>query len=267
MSLEERIFQSANDAERLEDIYSKSVQDDTVDEFRNAINKYYKESGDNLLFAAWHFRLESKKVETQPARTSKVNWLGAVLIAALTSMIFWAISNPEWVLFDDLPVIILFWAPIAAIGGLSFLGITSKQNLRRVVILGAALLLAAGYVILLARGFVGWKQEHYLILMVIHIPLLAWISLGYYLLGTRSNPDRKFAFLIKSVEVIITAGLFLGAGMVFGMITIGLFEAIGIHLNEVLMRLIIAGGVGLLPVLALATIYAPTKLPDEQDFE
>jgi hypothetical protein len=67
--------------------------------------------------------------------------------------------------------------------------------------------------------------------------------------------------------VIITAGLYLIAGMVFGGITIGMFEALSISLPDIWLRLIAAGGFGLLPVLAVASVYDPTVSPKEQDFD
>jgi hypothetical protein len=129
-------------------------------------------------------------------------------------------------------------------------------------------LAAAAYAILLAPVFrFDWASEQYLILATIHIPLLCWVALGVSALGIRSSVADRFAFLIKSIEVAIVAGLYLGAGMAFGGITIGMFAALGIELPEILLRLIAAGGFGLVPVLALATIYDPTATPAGQDFE
>jgi hypothetical protein len=45
-----------------------------------------------------------------------------------------------------------------------------------------------------------------------------------------------------------------------------MFAAISIEIPEIWMRMIIAGGVGLLPVLAVASVYDPTNVPSEQDF-
>lgn len=112
-----------------------------------------------------------------------------------------------------------------------------------------------------------WAGEQYLILAMIHIPLLCWAALGIWVLGFHSSTANRFAFLIKSIEVAIVAGLYLLAGMAFGGITIGLFAALGVELPKILLRLIAAGGFGLLPLLALATVYDPTAAPAEQDFE
>jgi hypothetical protein len=79
--------------------------------------------------------------------------------------------------------------------------------------------------------------------------------------------EDRFAFLIKSIEVIITAGLYLIAGVVLGAITVGMFAALSIELPELWLRLIAAGGFGLLPVLAVASVYDPGSPPSQQDFD
>ncbi len=91
--------------------------------------------------------------------------------------------------------------------------------------------------------------------------------MGISVLGFKSSTEDRFAFLIKSIEVMITAGLYLIAGMVFGGITMGMFAALSIDLPEIWLRLIAAGGFGLLPVLAVASVYDPGTPPSKQDFE
>jgi hypothetical protein len=153
-------------------------------------------------------------------------------------------------------------------GALFFLVITSKKNYGRALALGAGLLAATAYAIYVSPSLEHpWKIEHYVVLTAIHIPLLCWIAIGILVLGLKSSARARFAFLIKSIEVMITAGLYLIAGVAFGGITVGMFAALGITLPEIWIRLIVAGGFGLLPVLAVAAIYDPNKSPSEQDFD
>lgn len=72
--------------------------------------------------------------------------------------------------------------------------------------------------------------------------------------------------MIKSIEVGVTGGLFGVAGIVFTAVAFGLFQALGIELPELVMRLFFAGGAGLLPVLAVATVYRPDASPLAQSF-
>jgi len=61
--------------------------------------------------------------------------------------------------------------------------------------------------------------------------------------------------------------LFVIAGGLFTAITIGLFEALDVDFPELVQRLFIAGGAGMIPVVAMAAIYNPTVPPAEQAFD
>jgi hypothetical protein len=187
----------------------------------------------------------------------------------LTGLIFWALSDFDRLLVADvIPQLLLWWSPIATMSALIFLAITARQHAGRAAALGLGLLAATAYVVLLAPTLdPRWKTEQYVIVAAIHLPLLCWIGLGISVLGFNSSTADRFAFLIKSIEVMITSGLYLGAGVAFGGLTVGMFAALGIDLPDIWLRLIAAGGFGLLPVLAVATIYQPGVPPAEQDFE
>ena len=65
---------------------------------------------------------------------------------------------------------------------------------------------------------------------------------------------------------MIAAGLYLIFGMAFGGITLGLFAALNITPPDIIIRLFAAGGIGLIPVIAIATMYDPHVSPEAQDF-
>jgi hypothetical protein len=87
------------------------------------------------------------------------------------------------------------------------------------------------------------------------------------LIAKHHDSGNRFAFLIKSLEVVVMGGLFVIAGGLFTVITIALFDALDIAFPEVMQRLFIAGGGGLIPVVATAVIYDPTAPPAEQSFD
>jgi hypothetical protein len=126
------------------------------------------------------------------------------------------------------------------------------------LITGAALLLDA----FVAKA----NTQHYEILLVPHLALLAWASIGICVMGLRSSVENRFAFLVKSIEVFITGGVYLIAGIAFGAITVGMFAALSIELPEALMRLMAVGGAGLIPLIAVATMYNPLLEPQDQDY-
>jgi hypothetical protein len=109
-------------------------------------------------------------------------------------------------------------------------------------------------------------QEQYLILAALHIPVLAWALVGSGVLHGLGSAHGRFAFLLKSLELYVLGGLFLAALGVLTLVTIALFQALGIDLPLITQRLLIAGGAGLIPVLAVAIAYDPARPPQEQSF-
>jgi hypothetical protein len=249
----------------LEDLYQVAQRENAAIEFKADLSACYEESPANLLYAAWHYRLQQIPAEPQEKARKSINWKLAVPLSFLTGLALWALSDTR-LTAHDLPYLFVYWAPVATLFALCFLALSAKTNSRRFLWIGIALAVACAYVFLLAtRPGVQYPQR-YLELMTIHLPLLSWIALGLSLLGWRSTPDSRFAFLIKSIEVMITAGLYLIAGVAFGGITMGMFTALSVTLPDAIIRLIVAGGFGLLPLMAIASIYDPLTSPLSQDF-
>jgi hypothetical protein len=265
MSLISDVQSSRDDPQSMEALYQVAIQAGKGEDFRRAMEASYQESPDNLLYAAWHYRLQAAPAQPVQA-TPGVNWKLAVPLSIATGLVFWLLSDFDMQFLDHLPYLVFLWAPIATLFALAFLALTSQRQQRRILLAAAALCLASVYVLLIAPGQRGGNHRHYLDLMAIHLPLLCWIALGFSVVERGSSPQNKFAFLMKSVEVMITAGVYLIAGVAFGAITQGMFQALSIELPEIAMRLIMAGGFGLIPLIALASAYNPRLSPQEQDF-
>ncbi len=268
MDLDVEIRAAQSNPQRLEQVYQAAIEKGQADVFRSALLGCFKTAPDNLLYAAWFYRLQ-KFTEHSPIPRRVVNWIAAVPLSILTGLIFWVLSDIERLtVYDQIPQLLLWWSPIAAMSALIFLIVTSKKNYGRALALGLGLLAVTTYAVLTAPTLVSpWKIDQFIVLAAIHIPLLCWTALGITVLGFKSSTEDRFAFLIKSIEVMITAGLYLIAGMAFGGITLGMFAALSIDLPEIWLRLIAAGGFGLLPVLAVASVYDPRTPPSKQDFE
>lgn len=268
MEFDGEIRAAESNPQQLEEIYQLARRNDQAEAFRNALNARYEATPDNVLLAAWYYRLQNGAEDARKS-TRQTNWLIAVPLSILTGLIFWALSDVENLqVLDLVPHLLLWWSPVASMGALIFMAITAGTQFARAIVLGLSVLVATAYCIVVAPTFgPEWASEQYLIVAAIHLPLLCWAALGVMALGARSSAADRFAFLFKSIEVAIVAGLYLLAGMAFGGITVGMFDALSIELPEVLLRLIAAGGFGLLPVLALATVYDPTAAPSAQDFD
>ncbi len=265
----ERVRTLQDDPQALEQLYRAAAQRGEVETFQTAIEQIRQSAPESPLLDAWHYRLQ---LDVPEARDVPGHWKAAVPLSVLTGLLFWALSDVNRLMVADYtPYLTLVWAPLAAILALVFLTWTGKEKSPlRLGVLSGILLAVSAYVVWAAPTLLSGPHSpdvgHYITLAIPHLPLLAWGALGVLVLGLGSAAAERFAFLIKSVEVVITAGLFLTAGVAFTAITVGLFSALGVEISEMMMRLIVAGGFGLLPILALATVYDPTRTPLEQDF-
>ncbi len=261
------IKNASEDPEQMETLYQRVLERGENTAFQVDLLTAYEEAPENVLLAAWYYRLQQSAPSELKKKRDGVNWKLAIPLSIITGLVFWMITDSDGPLFlDHLPYLVMFWAPIATIFSVAFLAGTAKQNLRRGISVAVGLILVGLYVFLMSPGLSDKYQIRYLDLMAIHLPLMAWISLGITILGLRSTFEDRFAFLIKSIETMITAGLYLIFGMVLGGITLGMFAALNVDIPDLWMRLMVAGGFGLLPTLAVATIYDPLVRPSAQDF-
>jgi len=263
----QEIRSASEDPQQLESIYQDASARRENTAFQSALLAAYEETPENNLLGAWYYRLLHNVPAAEALSRKGANWKLAIPLSILSGLALWLISAEDGPLFlEQVPYYVLFWSPIVTLFAVGFLAGTAKKNYARAAATTAVLLLAGLYVFLIAPSLGYEFQEYYLILMAIHLPLLAWVTLGITTLGLKSGYADRFGFLIKSVETMITAGLYLIFGIVLGGITVGLFSALNVEIPDVWMRLILIGGFGLLPTLAVATIYDPTHSPAGQDF-
>ncbi|KPL21089.1 MAG: hypothetical protein AMJ93_10500 [Anaerolineae bacterium SM23_84] len=263
MDYRDEIRSAATDPQRLEELYrgAKSVQE--AECFRTAIDACYEQSPENLLYAAWYYRLTSAAAEERAALPT-VNWKLAIPLSLAAGLLLWLLSDPAAVFPSGEPVLMALWAPVEAVCVLVFLLGSAGRPLRTYLptLLGLAGLTAV------ALAFTWWPtHDQYGVLMFIHLPLVAWSAVGLSLLGWQSRHPNRFAFLYKSLEVFATGAIFCGAVGLFAVITSGLFQALGINLSQAMIRLLVVGGVRAIPVLAVASTYDPRLDPLRQQVE
>ncbi len=274
MSYRDTVTALAKEPEQLEQVYHAALQAGDTDAFKQAIDDSHTSTPENLLYAAWFHRL--KYAATQ-AKGHVVAWAWVIPLAVINGLLFWWLSADRFVITiegfrgaerDLSPAIFILAASLSAVLVLIYLTAVGRMRWHLSALIGILLLAAGAYVLLTYRqtGTVPF-QEQYLTLMGMHLPLLAWAGVGAFLVARHRDPANRFGFLIKSLETVIFAGLFVIAGSIFTAITIGLFDALNVDVPEVIMRLIIAGGAGLIPVVAVAVVYNPTAPPAEQAFD
>jgi hypothetical protein len=274
MSYTDTVNALAADAAQLEQVYQTALQAGEAEAFQEAIATSHTAAPDNLLYAAWFYRLKQTAAQ---AKGYVVAWAWVIPLAVINGLLFWWLSDERYTITiagllpgssrNYLPGIVLLAAPLCAAFVLVYITAVGRKNWRLSALIGGVLLAAAAYVLLIyPRLGIRPFQEQYLTLMAAHLPLLAWAGVGAFLVAGHRDPSNRFAFLIKSLEAFIFGGLFLMAGGAFTGITVGLFSALGIEFPETVIRLFIAGGVGLVSVVAVAVMYNPTVLPVEQSF-
>ncbi len=263
MKFTPEIQAAAQNPEQMELLYERAVHANQETEFRTDLQAEHEKSPDNLLLSAWHARFEHQPLSK--TRRS-INWGLALVLGVITGLSLWTVSDPNLTITQYFPFFALLWAPIATIAALVFLAVISRKNYLFMAAAAVAIIAASVYIMMISRGLSSSSSRDYLILMLIQLPLLCWISIGVAILKLGSKTVDRFAFLIKSIEVMITAGVYLAFGIACGMITLGMFTALNFTPPDAIIRLGIAGGFGLIPVLALATMYDPRATPSGQDF-
>jgi hypothetical protein len=270
MELLQDIRSAASDPARLEELYRTALRENREHDFAAGITACHRETPDNVLFAAWFYRLQPTQSQG-PIRRLGPNWVTAILLSVVGALCTWLLANPvvmsatsraPWELY----AVVLVQAALA----IAYLAVTAHKDRQRALlaVLGLAGVFAYVY------GFTRQPFDdpnsmagQYAILMLLHVPLAAWIAVGLTLLGLRRSDVQRFAFLNKSIEVFITGGVFAAGAGVFSVITMGLFAALSVRLSDSVFRLLTAGVGGAVPVLAVAAVYDPRLRPAEQAFE
>lgn len=280
MSLNDTINAMSGDPEQLELTYQAALKAGQVAAFREAIDAGRAAAPDNMLYAAWHYRLLHAAERVKESFTA---WGWAIPLALLNGLALWYLSDDErfrlplarpggaWTDYSFIPLVFLVAAPVSAAFVITYLAAAGRRRWIMATLISALLVAAAVYVVtfypqLGTRPY----QEQYITLMAMHLPLLAWAGVGAFLISSHNvvrDAANRFAFLIKSLEVFVMGGLAVIAGGIFVGITAGLFEAIGVTLPQTVVRLLVAGGGGLVPVIAAAVIYNPKVKPIDQEFE
>ncbi len=274
MTYDETVNALAQDAEQLEQLYHAAMKAGETAAFEDAIETSYQAAPDNLLYAAWFHRL---KYAAGQAKEVVVAWAWVIPLATINAFLLWWLSGDRFMVTlhgfqgdgrQFLPAMFLLAGPLAAAFVLAYLTVVGRQQWRLGVFI-AVILLAAGAYVLMIFPRLGTTpfQEQYLTLMLLHLPLLAWAGVGAFLTIKQGDPFNRFAFLIKSLELFVVGGLFVIAGGLFTAITVGLFEALDVTFPEAVLRLFLAGGLGVITVVVTAVVYNPTAPPAEQSFD
>ena len=248
--------------DQLERLFRISRKENNEAVFKADIAFCHRAAPDNLLYAAWFHRLESEPGETS-AGPQRTNWRLALPLSLATGLILWMLSDDRLVYqADQIPYLVHLGAPVLAVITAAFLNATAKKGYGRAVLTSAVLAAVLTYVMSLSP-----EKEDYRLLMAPHLLLLSWTAVGFSVIGAGATTRNKFAFLIKSIEAVVTGGVFLIATFIFSGITLTMFEALDVDIADAVMRLLFVGLPGAIPILAIAIVYDPLASPMRQEFK
>ena len=257
---------------QMEELYRSTVHAGGERAWAAEVARLHEESPDDPVLAAWYYRLQPAQAEeplpSAPAVHSwRIHWQLAVPLGVLLGVIFYFLLADSMVSSgnSDAPRILYLWSPLAAVAivALVAFGMAGGKLLRRALVVGVAVLAIGFYVTWLSDS----ALPDYQILGVLHLPLAALAAVGLIVAGWGSDNQNRFAFLIKSTEAVVTGGIIAGATGVFMSVTVGIFQAIGVRFPDELMRLGTGLAAGLIPLLAVATVYDARFAPIAQNFE
>jgi hypothetical protein len=262
-SYTEQIRAAAGNAEQLEQVYQAARRAHRAGQFSQDMQALYQESSENVLYAAWHYRLQQGAGEDWLARIGG-NWRLAIAMSVALGLILWGLADPRLVIERQVPYLAFLGAPLVALFLVGFFFLVTRAGMNRLLLALLALVAVTVYVVVTAFRLGSTSQ--YLPLAALHIILIGWGVLAVYLAGWRFPSRDLFAFLLKSLETVGTAGVYaIVWGMVVGL-TYVLFEAIGVDIGSPIQRLLIVGGAGLIPLVAVLSVYDPRLRPAQQEF-
>lgn len=257
------------DPRQLENLYQAARRAGQASRFGTALLAVSAESPDDVLYLAWRYRLEA--ADDHRWGLLGTGWSAAIPLSVALALIFFATSDPHWQVAGAIPAQIVFWPPLAALAIIWYLTLAGRRGGRRYALAaGASVALAAlvayVYFIPSVTPSGATSQRDYLTLMVPHLPLLAWAAVALVALGLRFSARDLFGLLTKSLETLGAGGVYAIAGVAFVGLTFAMFQTLDVRIPLLAQRLLIGGGAGLLPALAVASVYDPLRRAGAQDF-
>ncbi len=273
MTLKNQVEQAKGNAALLEQLYRRAVQDRKENVFREAIDRCLKKHPEDELFSAWAYRLDIHPLEIPAIQTGEIarrgdtwHWLTAIIISIILGTLFIAFAGdqpPIPVPKVANPLFWIGWGPLTASAILLYLALTdTREERKRLYAISTSVIV----LVTLFAAWVSWgKTDDIANLIAIHLPFVSWAAIGGSVAFANPGIARQyFSFLVRSVETIVAAGVYLIAGVIFYGLTFGLFSLLGISFSAAFNRTVFALGIGVIPVLALASAYDPSVPPMNQ---
>ncbi len=268
MMLKDNIEAATGDPAGIERLFREAQAEGVEIAFREALRECAGERPDDVLLEAWLHRLDLPvRAVSHPAGQDRRWWtvIGASVLLGIGSALLSRGKLPAPIPGEADALFWVGWGPLVALGLLAYLAHSRRSGdvRMRYGIAAAAVVLVALYTGLT----MGDRADDAGFLAAIHNLFICWAAVGTALCLCSPDPARQvYAFLVKSVEIVLTGGIFFGAGLMFVGLTYGIFSVLGIELPEENLRLVAAWGVGAIPLLAIGSVYDAASSPVAQDW-
>ncbi|MEM7332710.1 MAG: hypothetical protein AAF490_11510 [Chloroflexota bacterium] len=272
MSYHDSVNSLADKPKELEHLYHQAKKAGHGNLFKQAIEDIFNSEPQNQLLSAWYHRLN---YATSQAKLFVVNWQWVIPLAIFNGYWFWLLSDGTyWIQVnpgqqsatDFLPTIFLWGASISTLFILIYFNMATQKSWVKTAVFSLVPVALATFVqFIYPQSGIRPFQEQYLTISIFHLTVMAWVSVGAYLLFSHRDAKSRMQVLLKSMEIFIVLGVFFTALSIFFGITIGLFAALDIEFSDSLLRLIYGGGGGLLIIITAAIVYNPRLTPAEQE--
>lgn len=262
------IIAASGSPRELENLFQKARAEHKEREFSATIRSLLDSDPDNTLLQAWLYRLESEPVKKQALPTMRSEWLPTIVIAIFTGLLFILLAGDKPPLPDPNQAELLFWTgwmPVTILAVAVFIWVTGLSNRRTNLVITMGAVLVVWALSLLAQRSIHMSIP---ILIATHAPFAVWALLGSGLSFNRPDPAGQFfSYMIKSFEALIASAIFLTAAGLFVALTAGILGVLGIHISEEVLIRSIAMFLGIVPVLAIASIYDAGLDPVNQSWD
>jgi hypothetical protein len=265
-----QLERASGNARELEQLYRQTLVTDDAATFRAALVQHIAERPNDVLLSAWACRLDLPLAHTIAARCDKTirHWRTAISASAALGLLFVVLADgrpPVPAPGPAAPSFWIGWAPLTALAVLFYLASFDSfgKNIRPYILAISTLALLA----FAALSTSATRTDDVAILVALHLPFLAWATVGAALAYRYLSPAKQgYAFIAKSLETALTGAIYAAAGMLFLALSYGIFAALGVELAHHTHLRIAACGIGTVPILALASAYDPTLAPAAQSW-
>ena len=97
MKYTQEILVCHDNPSNLEILYQNARGNNELEQFRDSVLTCYQSAPNNLLYAAWHYRLQNQNTKKTTA-SHIINWKLAIPLAIVNGLILWLCSN---IILDD----------------------------------------------------------------------------------------------------------------------------------------------------------------------